>query len=200
VGLATQLVRAPLRLGLSIAGSVLDAGLGVVRTATSPLRSEPPAPPREPAAGSPPARVSPSERPSARRRPARRQRADRPAAQPTPPVASSPAPPVASPTPPLENHVDEEVALAAEAAEAGAEEGAHAELHVEEPWDGYDRMRVSEITNELAGATRAALAAVELYESTHKGRRSVLETAERRLRELSGPGAAGNGDAPATGP
>jgi hypothetical protein len=108
-------------------------------------------------------------------------------------------PPSTPPTPPVEEHVDEGVELAAEAAEAGAEEGAHAELHVEEPWDGYDRMRVAEITSELGGATREALAAVELYEGTHKRRRSVLETAERRLRQLSGPGAAaGNGEAPGT--
>ena len=63
--------------------------------------------------------------------------------------------------------------------------------------------RVAEITSELDGATREALAAVELYESTHKARRSVLDAAERRLRELTPPGAAGvsgggDGDAPAT--
>jgi hypothetical protein len=84
--------------------------------------------------------------------------------------------------------------LVGEFAEAGAEEGAHAELNVEEPWEGYDRMRVGEITAALEGATREALAAVELYERSRKGRRSVLQAAGRRLKVLSGPGAAaGNG-------
>jgi hypothetical protein len=45
---------------------------------------------------------------------------------------------------------------------------------------------------ELANASRAALAAVELYENTHKKRRSVIEAADRRLKQLSGPAASQN--------
>ena len=82
-------------------------------------------------------------------------------------------------------HVDEEPVLVAEVAEEGAEEGAGAELHVEPPWDGYDRMTAADIRDRLAAATVTEAAAVELYESTRKSRRSVLDAAERALRGLS---------------
>jgi len=80
----------------------------------------------------------------------------------------------------------------AEFAEPGAEDGASAELRVEEPWEGYARQDARTIARELAGATRETLAAVELFERTHKQRRSVTQAAERRLRRLSGPAAARN--------
>ena len=52
--------------------------------------------------------------------------------------------------------------LTAEFAEEGAEDGAGAEVHVDEPWEGYSQMRVNEIKERLAGATLAEAAAVEL--------------------------------------
>jgi hypothetical protein len=82
----------------------------------------------------------------------------------------------------IPDHVDEEPVLVAEAAEEGAEEGAGAELHVEAPWEGYDQMTAADIRDRLAAATAAEAAAVELYESTGRSRRSVLEAAERALR------------------
>jgi hypothetical protein len=81
------------------------------------------------------------------------------------------------------DHVDEEVVLVAEVAEEGAQDGAGPELHVDPPWDGYDRMTAADIRDRLAAATATEAAAVELYESTRKGRRSVLDAAERTLRE-----------------
>jgi hypothetical protein len=190
-----DLVRAPLRLGLSVAERVLDAGTGVLRGARSLLESEEPTQPS--------AKEREAEREARPIERAERTDADEaPAAEPERPAAESAAPPkpaerteagpspeAPTPFPTGEGHVDEGAVLAAEAAEAGAEEGAHAELHVEEPWEGYGRMRVDEITSELEGATREALAAVDLYERTHRGRASVLEAADRRLRELSGRGA-----------
>jgi hypothetical protein len=77
---------------------------------------------------------------------------------------------------------DEEPVLVAEAAEEGAEDGAGAELTVEPPWDGYDRMTAADIRGRLSAATAAEAAAVELYESTHKSRRSVMDAAARALR------------------
>jgi hypothetical protein len=77
--------------------------------------------------------------------------------------------------------VDEGVTPVAEFAEPGAEDGAGAEIHVDEPWEGYARMRAPEIQRALADAQPAALAAVRLYESAHRGRRSVLEAVDRRL-------------------
>ena len=82
----------------------------------------------------------------------------------------------------IPDHVDEEVVLVAETAEEGAEDGAGPELHVDPPWDGYDRMTAATIRDRLVAATAAEAAAVELYEATGKSRRSVLEAAERALR------------------
>ena len=72
--------------------------------------------------------------------------------------------------------------LTAEFAEEGAEDGAGAEVHVDEPWDGYGDMKVPEVTARLASATPAELAAVQLYESSHRKRSSVLRDVERRIR------------------
>lgn len=82
----------------------------------------------------------------------------------------------------IPDHVDEEPVLVAEAAEEGAEDGAGAELTIEPPWDGYDRMAAADIRDRLGAATPAEAAAVQLYESTRKSRRSVLDAAERALR------------------
>jgi hypothetical protein len=82
----------------------------------------------------------------------------------------------------IPDHVDEEVVLVAESAEEGAEDGAGAELHVDPPWDGYDRMTAADIRDRLGAASAIEAAAVELYESTHKSRRTVLDAAERALR------------------
>jgi hypothetical protein len=176
----TELVTLPLRVGLNLGGRVISTGFGLVRSVTGVEGGESVAPPREPAPEPPPVRIRPDERPPSRRRP------------PAPPDLAATAPPVETP-PVVEDHVDEEPVLAGEFADPGAEEGAHAELTIEEPWEGYRRMRVTEIRDELAGAGRELLATVELYERAHKGRRMVLEAAARRLRELTPPGAAGNG-------
>jgi hypothetical protein len=97
-------------------------------------------------------------------------------------------PPAAADSPPavpdelIPDHVDEEVVLVAETAEEGAEDGVGPELHVDEPWDGYDQMTAPEIGDRLAAATPELAAAVELYESVGKSRSSVLEAAERALK------------------
>jgi hypothetical protein len=82
----------------------------------------------------------------------------------------------------IPDHVDEEVVLVAEVAEEGAEDGAGAELHVDPPWDGYDAMTAPEIRDRLAAGDAVLAAAVDLYETTHKSRRTVIEAAERALR------------------
>ena len=102
-----------------------------------------------------------------------------PVAPPAPPVADSPP---AVPDELIPDHVDEEVVLVAELAEEGAEDGAGAELHVDEPWDAYDEMTASEIRDRLATSDPVVAAAVNLYETTHKSRRTVIEAAERALK------------------
>jgi hypothetical protein len=81
------------------------------------------------------------------------------------------------PDPPEPVHVSEEPVLVAEVAEAGAEDGAGAELSVAEPWDGYDAMTAAEIRRRLREADAATAAAVRLYEAANKGRSTVLAAA-----------------------
>ena len=82
-------------------------------------------------------------------------------------------------------HIDDEPELVAEFAEPGAEDGAGPEIHVEEPWDGYRRMRVGDIQARIAKASPAEAAVVQLYEMTHRKRRSVLDAVERRTKQLA---------------
>ena len=95
----------------------------------------------------------------------------------------APAPDAPPPVPDelIPDHVDEDPVLVAEVAEEGAEEGAGAELTVEPPWDAYDQMTAADIKDRLAAATAAEAAAVELYESTYRNRRSVMDAAARAL-------------------
>lgn len=84
------------------------------------------------------------------------------------------------PAPPA--HVSEEPELVAEFAEEGAEEEAGAEIEIEEPWDGYDRMRSAEIQQRLEYASDEVAAVVRLYEAAGKNRQTVLRAADHRLR------------------
>lgn len=106
---------------------------------------------------------------------------DAPPARASSSAGTADAPP-AVPDELVPDHVDEEPVLVAEVAEGGAEEGAGPELSVEPPWDGYDQMTATDITDRLTAASPAEAAAVELYESTKKGRSSVLEAAARALK------------------
>jgi hypothetical protein len=80
-------------------------------------------------------------------------------------------------------HVSEEPELVTEVAEEGAEDGAGAEVHIDEPWPGYDGMNAADIEDRLVAEGAEAAAAVRLYEASRKGRASVLEAASRSLRE-----------------
>jgi hypothetical protein len=63
-----------------------------------------------------------------------------------------------------------------------APEPAHVgpEVHVDEPWEGYDRMTAAAIRGRLRMEGAAVAGTVRLYEAGHKGRSSVLEEAGRR--------------------
>ncbi len=103
------------------------------------------------------------------------------------PVADIPAAPVeAEPEPePEPAHVSEEPELVVEVAEPGAEEGAGASVTVDEPWEGYGHLNAKDIIDRLPDSGTAALAAIQLYESTHKQRETVLTAVERELRRES---------------
>jgi ferritin-like metal-binding protein YciE len=50
-----------------------------------------------------------------------------------------------------------------------------AQIRVDAPWDGYDRMKAGDIVARLRSADEATRAMVRLYEQATKGRKSVLE-------------------------
>jgi hypothetical protein len=101
---------------------------------------------------------------------------------PPPEPLDFPVEPIDVPPEPEPEHVSEEPELVAEFAEPGAEDGAGAEVSVEEPWPGYDRMTAAEIRRRLPGEPPEVAAAVTLYEAARKGRSSVLEAGGRRMR------------------
>ena len=68
-----------------------------------------------------------------------------------------------------------------ESADAGAEDGAGAQVRIAEPWSGYDQLGARDVIERLAAATPAELAAVQLYEGSKRRRKTVLAEAERRL-------------------
>jgi hypothetical protein len=152
-------------------GAVVDAPPRVEPVARPPRKratrarrpdraAAPPPPPSKPAAAPPPEAAAPPE----------------PAAAPPPPEAAAPPP---QPAPP---HVSEEPTLVAETAEPGAEDGAGAELRVDEPWGGYAKLTAAEVRDRLASASDEELAAVELYESTHRRRRTIIDASKDTLR------------------
>jgi hypothetical protein len=82
-------------------------------------------------------------------------------------------------------HVSERLQFVEAFAEPGAEEGAGASVHVEEPWKGYARMRADEVIARLDDASSAGLATVTLYERSHRRRRTVLAAADRQLQHAT---------------
>jgi hypothetical protein len=81
--------------------------------------------------------------------------------------------------------IDDQPELVAAFAEPGAEDGASAEVEVDEPWDGYDNLSADQVVERIGRLGAAELAVTELYERTHKDRLTVLEAAERRQRGLA---------------
>ena len=106
------------------------------------------------------------------------------------PVRSAPPPPERQTEAlrPEASHVSEEPSLVEELAEPGAEEGAGAEVHVGEPWEGYGDTNAREVVARLSSATSAELAAVQLYESSHRRRQTILNAVQRELRRRNGSG------------
>ena len=79
------------------------------------------------------------------------------------PFRRPPRPPTPTPpTPPrpdgADDHVSREAVLVAESADAGAAEGAGAQIRVGEPWEGYGKLTAKEVNDRLATASPASLA------------------------------------------
>jgi hypothetical protein len=114
------------------------------------------------------------------------------ASEPPPPARRDPTgpPPPARPEPIIAEpaHVSEEPVLVREEAETGAEDGAGAEVTVLEPWKDYARMGARDVIVRARSATPAELAAVRLYEASHRSRQTVLDAVDRQLKRLNGNG------------
>ncbi len=97
---------------------------------------------------------------------------------PTPAAAAAPA----EPEPEANGeHVDRDAVVVAEFADEGAEDGAGAQIHVGEPWEGYGSLTAKEVNDRLAAASSESLAVARLYETAHRNRVTVLREIDRRL-------------------
>ena len=103
-----------------------------------------------------------------------------PPAEPSPPVpppAARKRPPQRRATPRRAEPTRGEVAAMREAAreaETGGADSVGAQVHVAEPWAGYDAMRLDEVLARLEGATEVELAIVRAYEREHEARQAIL--------------------------
>jgi hypothetical protein len=202
VRLYFRAARFAVRTGLRATEEALTLATQVIRSVTPDGSAEAPEPsaPTDAAATAPDdagvesAASTPSAEPQIERLPDS-ERVPEPARASEPARAGQPAPSADVPAPevaPLRAepiHVSEEPTVVEEFAEPGAEEGAGAQVTVDEPWEGYARMSARDIVARLADAAPEELAAVQLYESAHKQRETVITAAARELRAKSGRGA-----------
>lgn len=83
---------------------------------------------------------------------------------------------------PEAEHVSEEPELVEERSDPGAEDGAGAQISVAEPWAGYAQLSAQDVIDRIGSADAAELAAIQLYESMHRKRETVLQAVERQLQ------------------
>jgi hypothetical protein len=105
--------------------------------------------------------------------------AERAPAEPPPPAARPRRPPRQRPraTPRRAEPTRGEVASMREAAreaETGGADSIGAQVHVAEPWAGYDEMALDEVLARMQGATEVELAVVRAYEREHEAREAIL--------------------------
>jgi hypothetical protein len=109
---------------------------------------------RVPAEPAEPAQPPPARRPAARKRPPQRRVTPR-RAEPTRGEVAA-------------------MREAAREAETGGADSVGAQVHIAEPWAGYDAMRLDEVLTRLQGSTEVELAVVAAYEREHEAREAVL--------------------------
>lgn len=102
---------------------------------------------------------------------------------PSAPAPSAPAPPRPTTAAPAtaDDHVSREAVVVAESADAGAADGAGAQVTIGEPWNGYDSLTAKEVNDRLATAGPESLAVARLYETANRNRVTVLREIDRRL-------------------
>jgi hypothetical protein len=164
-----EILTLPLRVGWRVARVVLDPVVGIAERILGGTRDD--RPERPPERDEPP--------PVRAREPVTWDEPRPPAPAPTPRThPESRADELDEPV-----HVEVEEELVAQVADPGAEDGPGAQLSVDEPWDGYSKMKAADIVDRLAAATPAEVAVVQLYESTHRRRKTVLAAAGHSQRK-----------------
>jgi hypothetical protein len=109
-----------------------------------------------------------------------RERAEPVVAEPPPPPPPPPPPrrraPARRPAKRAEPTRGQVAAMreAAREAETGGADSIGAEVHVAEPWPGYDGMGLDDVLARLQGASDVELAVVRAYEREHEARQAVL--------------------------
>jgi len=174
-------VRRIAKLGLSAVRHAGSAALPVVRRLAEPLQRK-----REQDAGRESHPAGPMPSPTASDEPAA---GAPPAARVAPPATDAPAPvapPAQAPEPratpfAAPDHVDRGATLVRESVDPGAADHVGAQIHVKEPWDGYEEMRAVDIVEKLGDASAEMLAVVRLYEQSHRDRVTVVDAIDRRL-------------------
>lgn len=86
---------------------------------------------------------------------------------------------------PEPRHVSEQPEIVSEFAEPGAEDGAGAEMRVDEPWPGYGQLTADQVIERLTASSPEELAVVELYELSNRNRGSVVSAVERELKRAT---------------
>ena len=177
-----SLIRVPLRLGVRVVRASLhatrdlaDLGLATVEAVERALGGQavgsgeaPPRPAtREGGSFSDREGQKPSQRP-------RRRAQAQPAPAPPPPQEPEPEP---EPEP-----TGERAELVDTVADPGAEDGAGASLRVAPPFPGYDKLRAPDVIDRLGGVDLAELGETELYERSHRARRTVLDAIAREIK------------------
>jgi outer membrane biosynthesis protein TonB len=208
----SSLISLPLRLGIRTARASLQATRDLAELGLATLEIVGRALGEEPTEGREPAEAAPQppepEPPGPHATPEPPLAPEPPATAPTPPVGLpvEPVPPPAPPPPPAaaeppmtapdptestsidiglepEEHSPDERELVEEFADPGAEDGAGASLRVAPPFQGYEVLRAPEVIAHLGSADLAELGETELYERTHRARRSVLEAIEQEIKQ-----------------
>jgi hypothetical protein len=59
-------------------------------------------------------------------------------------------------------------------AETGGADSIGAQVHLDEPWPGYDEMSLEDVLTRLQGASDVELAVVRAYEREHEARQAIL--------------------------
>jgi hypothetical protein len=172
-----RLVKLPIRLTVDLIKLEIEGvklALGLLREVIEADRE--PAPPPAQRRDEEPRRPEPEPEPTPRRPEA---------VEPLPTVPEPLEPEPFEPEPAEPLHVSEEPELVAESADPEAADTATAEVHVDEPWDGYRHLKADDVIARVKTATPEELAVIELYEMTNRGRKSVLAAVEKQLRVLA---------------